>query len=225
MNINEIRKWKHITKLDPDKKISEKNIEKIVNSDSDAIMVSGTLNVTKKNVSALLSVLKRYDIPKILEPPSPECIIDGFDYLFIPSVINTDDAAWIIGKHKKWIQKYQIDWDRIVPEAYIVLNPESDVGRTTKAKTKINEKEITSYAICAEKFFKFPIIYIEYSGRYGNPEIVKSVSKNLESSILFYGGGINSEEKASEMLKYADVVVVGNIFYENLEEGLKTVVR
>ncbi|MBU2565512.1 MAG: geranylgeranylglyceryl/heptaprenylglyceryl phosphate synthase, partial [Candidatus Thermoplasmatota archaeon] len=37
-----IRKWKHIMKLDPDKKISEKNLEKIVGSSSDALMVSGT---------------------------------------------------------------------------------------------------------------------------------------------------------------------------------------
>lgn len=223
MNINEIRKWKHVTKLDPDKYISEKDIGKIVNSGTDAIMVSGTLNVTKKKVSELFSKIKKYDIPKILEPSSPEYIVNGFDYLFIPSVINTDDAAWIVDKHREWIQGYDIDWNMVVPEAYIVLNPDSDVGRITKAKTEINEEEIVAYAVCAEKFFKFPIIYIEYSGGYGDKEIVKSVSKKLEKSLLFYGGGINSEEKASMMLRYADVVVVGNIFYENMEKGLKTV--
>jgi heptaprenylglyceryl phosphate synthase len=54
MNIENIRKWKHVMKLDPDKKISEKNLEKIIGSGSDALMVSGTQNVTRRNVEKIL---------------------------------------------------------------------------------------------------------------------------------------------------------------------------
>ena len=54
--------------------------------------------------------------------------------------------------------------------------------------------------------------------------IVKAAKENLENTILFYGGGITSADQAQEMAKLADVVVVGNIIYDNLEEALKTVV-
>jgi len=225
MNMENIKKWKHIMKLDPDKKISEKNLEKIAKSGSDALMVSGTQNVTRRNVEKILGMIKKYDIPKVLEPPHPDCVVDGFDYVFIPCVINSDEAMWIVGKHKEWVEKYDINWETVVPEAYIVLNPDSMVGKVTKARTNIGQKGVVAYAVCAEKFFNFPIVYIEYSGKYGDPEIVRAVHKSLEKAMLFYGGGINSREKAVEMKKHADVIVVGNAAYEDPGRAVETVVR
>ena len=225
MNIENIRKWKHVMKLDPDKKISEKNLEKIAKSGYDALMVSGTQNVTRRKVEKILGMIKKYDIPKVLEPPHPGCIVDGFDYVFVPCVINSDDAMWVVGKHKEWVEKYDINWERIVPEAYIVLNPDSMVGKVTKARTNIGQKEVVAYAVCAERFFNFPIVYIEYSGKYGDPEIVRAVHKSLEKALLFYGGGINSREKAVEMTKYADVIVIGNAAHEDPGRAVETVVR
>ena len=225
MNMENIKKWKHVMKLDPDKKISEKNLEKIIVSGSDALMVSGTQNVTRRKVEKILGMIKKYDIPKVLEPPHPDCIVDGFDYVFVPCVINSDETMWVVDKHKEWIEKYDINWEIVVPEAYIVLNPDSMVGKVTKAKTNIEKKEIVAYAVCAEKFFNFPIVYIEYSGKYGDPEIVRAVHKSLEKSLLFYGGGINSREKASEMAKYADTIVVGNAAYEDINRAVETVLR
>ena len=66
----------------------------------------------------------------------------------------------------------------------------------------------------AERFFKFPVVYIEYSGMYGNPEYVKAVSEALKDAQLLYGGGINTKEKAEEMSQWA-TIVVGNTIYEN----------
>jgi len=216
--------WKHITKLDPDKPVSPEELSDIVGSGTDAIMVSGTQNITSDKVSKLISMLEEYSIPKILEPVDPLFIqYDGVDSVFVPSIINTNDATWLAGKHKEWVLNHKIDWNAIVPEAYIVLNPDSAVGRLTGALTGISAEDAASYALVAEKYFNFPIIYIEYSGTYGDPEVVKAVAEKLDKSRLFYGGGIDSRQRAQEMKSYADTIIVGNTLYDSLDNFFETI--
>jgi phosphoglycerol geranylgeranyltransferase len=220
------KNWKHITKLDPDKEIPKESVEDIVTSGTDALMLSGTLNVTKENLTHLREQVKEYGVPMVIEPADPSgAIFEGVEGLFVPSVLNTLDTTWIVGKHEYWVKKDKtIKWDMVVPEAYIVLNPVSSVGRVTKAVCSLQAEDVCAYATVAEKYFRFPVIYLEYSGTYGNPEIVKAVSKTLENSLLYYGGGINSKDKAIEMAKYADTIVVGNAVYEKGSKTLKETV-
>lgn len=217
--VEQWRKWKHITKLDPDKKVTPSIIETIIDTGTDAIMISGTLNITREKVKALIDMLKEYDIPKILEPAGPNAMFyKDVDWIFVPTVFNTNNPKWINGVHKSWV-KYdkEIDWSKVVPEAYIILNPKCSAARYTEAKP-IPKEDVVAAALCAEKFFKIPIVYIEYSGTYGDPEIVKAVSEALKESHLFYGGGINTIEKAEIMSKYA-TIVVGNTIYEKGAES------
>lgn len=217
-------KWNHITKLDPDKHISKEALKTIVNSGTDAIMISGTQNINSKKVSELMSLLSSYDIIKILEPAKPEAITyEGIDYLFVPSVLNTTDSQWLIDKHVNWINGYEIYWDIVVPEAYIVLNPDSAVAKLTKAKTDLSIENVIAYGLYAEKYLRIPIVYVEYSGTYGNPLVVKRLKEALNSASLFYGGGIDSKEKAMEMKKYANAIVVGNVAYHSLDKFLETI--
>ena len=216
--------WKHITKLDPDKPITKSALETVVESGTDAIMISGTQNITGKNVSQLISLLKEYEIPKILEPATPDAVMsEDVDYLFVPLVINTGDLKWIVGKHVDWILNHTIRWNEVFPEAYIVLNPDSAVGKLTKSKTALNIEEVIAYALYAEKYLRIPIVYIEYSGTYGDPNLVKRLSEVLDGASLFYGGGIDTKAKAAEMKSYADVIIVGNIVYTNMDSYLETV--
>jgi phosphoglycerol geranylgeranyltransferase len=67
-------------------------------------------------------------------------------------------------------------------------------------------------------------VYIEYSGTYGDPAVVKAASDAIDQSILYYGGGINSAEKAAEMSRYADTIVVGNAVYDQGAVVLKATV-
>jgi len=218
------KNWKHITKLDPDKHISPANLKIIAESGTDAIMISGTQNITDKNVSLLISRLKDYKIPKILEPATPEAVMyEHIDYVFVPLVLNSADLDWIVGKHVEWIKSHTIKWDMVIPEAYIVLNPDSAVAKLTKSKTDLTTEEVIAYAQYAEKYLRLPIIYIEYSGAYGDPSMVKKLSESLTEASLFYGGGIDSKEKATEMKKYADVIVVGNVVYTNMDMFLGTI--
>ncbi|WP_174590485.1 phosphoglycerol geranylgeranyltransferase [Methanocella conradii] len=221
------RKWRHVTKLDPDKPITPKDVAAIVDSGTDAIMLSGTQNITRENVASLADMLKDYDIPKVLEPSNTDGLRDDMDFLFVPSVLNTDVAFWFMGAHRMWVQNFRIDWEKVVPEAYIVLNPKSAVARVTKAKTDILPGEAAAYAECADRFFHFPIVYVEYSGTYGDPAVVKAIRERLHSSILYYGGGINSRERALEMSRYANTIVVGNLVYEpgGIEKLKETIIK
>lgn len=220
------RKWRHITKLDPDRKISQRDVDKIVTSGTDAIMISGTQKITPAKVKHLISMLEKHDVPKILEPSNPQAVFyEEVDAVFVPSVINAMDTEWIIGKHREWVQHFTIPWKKIVPEAYIVLNPKSAVGIVTKSKTDLNGEEVAAYAKVAENYFNFPIVYIEYSGTYGDPEVVKAVSRSLKKATLFYGGGIKSREQALAMKQYADTIIVGNAVYEaGFEKFIETIV-
>ncbi|WAC05767.1 MAG: phosphoglycerol geranylgeranyltransferase [Methanoregula sp.] len=219
--------WVHVTKLDPDKQLKPGDIDAIAASGTDALMLSGTLNVTQENLSALLKQVKAYSLPLVMEPAGPEAVlVQGIDYVFLPSVMNTTDVQWIVGKHRIWVQqqKQQVPWERIVPEAYIVLNPDSSVGRVTKSNCNLKSEEVAAYTTIADHYFHFPIVYIEYSGTYGNPDLVKAASDALDRSILYYGGGINSAEKAAQMSKYADTIVVGNAVYDQGASVLKATV-
>jgi len=221
------REWRHITKLDPDKSIRAGEVEDIATSGTDALMLSGTLNVTKENVTELREQVKEYGLPLVVEPADPSgVILEDIHGLFVPSVLNTPEPVWIVGKHEYWVKNTKdIPWDLVVPEAYIVLNPNSSVGRVTRAICNIPAEDVAAYATVADKYFKFPIVYLEYSGTFGDPEIVKAASEAVEDAVLYYGGGINSGEKAAEMAKYADTIVVGNAVYDNGAAVLKETVR
>jgi len=219
--------WVHVTKLDPDKQLKPGDIDAIAASGTDALMLSGTLNVTKENLAALQKQVKAYDLPLVMEPAGPEAVLlQGIDYVFVPSVLNSADVQWIVGKHRAWVQlqKGKIPWESIVPEAYIVLNPDSSVGKVTKAISTLTPEEVAAYTTVADHYFHFPIVYIEYSGTFGNPAIVKAASDVLDKSLLYYGGGINSAEKAAQMSRYADTIVVGNAVYDQGAAVLKATV-
>jgi phosphoglycerol geranylgeranyltransferase len=221
--------WTHVTKLDPDKRLTGGAIEEIATSGTDALMLSGTQNVTRDNLLELLDQVSPYGLPVVVEPASPDCAIfdGGIDHLFVPSVLNTNDVRWIVGKHYTWLLSNGdgIKWDMVVPEAYIVLNPDSAVGRVTGADCNLSAREVSAFAQVADRYFRFPIVYIEYSGRYGDPRVVQAAAGAVHDALLYYGGGIRSAEQAAEMGRYADTIVVGNAVYEEGIEVLRATVR
>jgi putative glycerol-1-phosphate prenyltransferase len=221
----DVREWRHVFKLDPNKEISDETLEEICESGTDAVIVGGTDGVTFENVLDLMARIRRYTVPCVYEVSSIDTISPGFDLYFIPTVLNSKDPNWIVGLHHEALKEYGelMDWNEIMMEGYCILNSDCKAAQHTSAKTNLNKEDVLAYARMAERMFQLPIFYLEYSGLYGQPEMVSEVKKVLDRTILFYGGGIDSVQKAKEMAGIADVIVVGNVIYDNLSVALKTV--
>lgn len=217
--------WRHAFKLDPNKEIDDETLEVICESGTDGIIVGGTDGVTLDNTLNLLARVRRFPISVALEVSNLESITPGFDYYFIPTVLNSTDTKWIIQMHHSAVKEFgkMMDWEQIVVEGYCILNKDSKVAKLTKAVTELAKEDVFAYAQIAEKMYRLPIFYLEYSGCYGDVEIVSSVKEALNRTRLFYGGGIATAEQAKEMATYADTIIVGNVIYENLKAALSTV--
>ncbi|RTE03990.1 heptaprenylglyceryl phosphate synthase [Paenibacillus whitsoniae] len=223
--IVDIRKWKHVFKLDPDKDISDEALDRLCSSGTDAIMVGGSSGVTFDNTVDLLSRIRQYEVPCVLEISNQEAIVPGFDLFLVPVALNSRDAKWIVGQHQEALKEYgaMLNWDELVAEGYIILNPEATAAQVTSAQTELDAKDVMAYARMADKLFHMPIVYLEYSGTFGDMALVRRTRGVLEQARLFYGGGIDSLEKAQQAAEAADTIVVGNIVYMDLEQALQTV--
>lgn len=220
-----VQAWRHVFKLDPDRPIDDQTLEAVCSSGTDAIMVGGSSGVTYDNTDCLLTRIRKFQIPCVLEVSSLEAIVPGFDLFLIPMVLNSCDPQWMIGNQAKAAEMYgeMIPWNLLVPEGYIVLNPDSTVAKRTEANTLLTESESAAYAQIADRMLQLPIVYVEYSGAFGNMELVSAVGRRLEHARLFYGGGIVDGETARLAASACDTVVVGNIVYSDLDKALKTV--
>lgn len=216
--------WRHVFKLDPAKEIEEDALQAIATSGTDAIIVGGTDDITLDATLDLLMRLRRYPVAVALEVSELEAATMGFDTYLTPSVLNSGTLEHVIEKQVEALEEvgHMLAHADLVGEGYIVLNPDAKVARVTQAKL-LADDTVIAYAQLADSVFRMPVVYLEYSGIYGDPKLVASVKRVLKQGRLFYGGGIDSGERAKEMLEHADTIIVGNIIYENLEAALATV--
>ncbi|WP_407271316.1 heptaprenylglyceryl phosphate synthase [Radiobacillus sp. PE A8.2] len=220
----DLSSWKHVFKLDPAKEISDQDLEKICESGTDAVIVGGTDNITLDNVLDLMSRVRRYTVPCSLEVSNLRALTPGFDFYHVPMVFNSSDKKWITGIQHQAIKDYGnvMDWDEIFVEGYCIMNEQAKAYKLADCFMP-DEEDVIAFARMAENMFRLPIFYLEYSGIYGDLGLVQKVKKQLTDTKLFYGGGISSPEQAKEISQIADVVVVGNVIYENIKQALKTV--
>lgn len=220
-----IQPWRHIFKLDPDRELGEQELEAICLSGTDAILVGGSTGVTYDNTIDLLTRVQRYNLPCALEVSDMEAIVPGFDVYMIPMVLNTPDPVWMIGHHRKAIERFGslIPWEMLLAEGYIVLNGDSAVARLTDSDSNLSSDAAGAYAQIADKLMHLPIVYVEYSGRFGDMDTLRTVRESVEHSRLFYGGGITSSTEAEQAAALCDTVVVGNIVYQDIRKALLTV--
>ena len=221
----DFKEWRHVFKLDPDKDITDDQLAQVCESGTDAIILGGSDGVTPDNVLMLMSRIRRYTVPCVLEVSTIESVTPGFDLYFIPTVLNSRDAKWVTGLHHEAVKQFGdiMNWEEIIVEGYCILNEDCKAANLTNANTNLEIDDVIAYCRIAEKLYNLPIFYLEYSGVYGDSKVVQEVKNSLEHTKLFYGGGIESVDQAKEMASIADTIVVGNILYADLGTALKTV--
>jgi putative glycerol-1-phosphate prenyltransferase len=214
-----------VFKLDPERELSDEALERLCLSGTDGVLVGGSSGVTFDNTVDLMARIRRYEVPCVLELSDREAVVPGFDMFLVPVVLNACDPEWIVGQHHKAVKEYGavMDWDEMLTEGYVILNPDSTAARLTEAETELDAKDLAAYARMAERMFRMPIFYVEYSGTFGDMELVRKAKDVLKETRLFYGGGIDSLEKARQAAEAAHTIVVGNVIYSDLEAALATV--
>ncbi|WP_274654111.1 heptaprenylglyceryl phosphate synthase [Paenibacillus humicola] len=216
--------WRHAFKLDPDKELSDEALEAVCTSGTDAVIVGGSSGVTYDNTNELLSRIRRYPVPCALEASSGEAAVPGFDYYFIPLVLN-GEAEWLVRRQLEALRLYGvfIPWEQTAAEGYVILNGASEAARRTGAETELDAEQIEAIVRMADRLMRLPILYIEYSGVFGDMERLGRIRELLTGARLFYGGGIDGPEKARAAAAWAHTVIVGNAVYDKLNEALSTV--
>lgn len=217
--------WEHVFKLDPDRDISEEHLELICMSGTDAIIVGGSSGVTYENTVDLLSRIRRYSLDCVLEVSTMDGAVPGFDGYFVPFVLNTKQADYLMLNQLEGLQTYGhfVPWHMTAASGYIVLNEDCTAAKVSGAEASLSTQEILPYVWMADRLLHFPLLYIEYSGSFGDMSLLRRIASEVDGARLFYGGGIDGAERASEAAKYAHTVVVGNIVYNNIEAALETV--
>ncbi|MFB6080190.1 MAG: phosphoglycerol geranylgeranyltransferase [Haloferacaceae archaeon] len=221
--------WDHVLKIDPDKELVEgETFEDACATGTDAIEIGGTTGMTAAKMERVVEACAAYDVPLYQEPSNPGVVIesDALEGYLVPTVFNARDAFWVTGAHKEWVRiEDGLDWSRIHTEAYVVLNPDSSVAEYTDADCDQNPEEVACYARVAERMFGQDIVYVEYSGTYGDAETVAAAADALDEATLFYGGGIRDYGSAREMGRHADVVVVGDLLHDAGADAVAETVR
>jgi phosphoglycerol geranylgeranyltransferase len=219
----------HIVKVDPDKELPPgTSYRDIAATGTDAIEVGGTTGMTEEKMAEVVEACEEYDVPVYVEPSNPAAVVhsDAHEGYLIPIVLNAGDPTWITGAHKEWVRiDDAIDWSRTWTEAYVVMNPAASVAAYTEADCDLQADEVAAYATVAEHLLNQEIVYVEYSGTLGDPEIVAAAADALSEATLFYGGGIHDYESARRMATYADTIVVGNLLHDEGAEVLRSTVE
>jgi putative glycerol-1-phosphate prenyltransferase len=223
------RAWRHVTKLDPDRPLPPAVLDLVYQSGTDALLVGGSTGMTTEAVSELLARLQGAPLPVALEVSTLASAIPGPDLFLIPLVLNAGETAWMGGAQAEALGKLLphlapvIPWDLLLPEAYLILNPEATAARLTGAKTDLTAQEAAAWGALAGRVWRLPLLYVEYSGRFGDPTLLQAVKEAAGPAHVIYGGGIKGAAEAAQVAPWANTVVVGNLVYEQPERLAETV--
>jgi len=108
-------------------------------------------------------------------------------------------------------------------EAYIIMNLDSAAAREANVTEDnlLSPQEAKERALAAQHHLESEIIYLEYSGTFGEDEAVEILEKIDDAvswSRIWYGGGLDNRRDVNRVLDAgADAAVVGDVFHRVAE--------
>ena len=170
-------------------------------------------------------------IPEVLNGDSESLVGqlgEGAEYMrdeMVPEMLG-EKLPWLPGVVEDALADFATSWllADAVFEAYVIQNPDSAAAREANVAESdlLTPREAKQRSMAAERHLESELVYLEYSGTYGGDEAAETlnaISDGLTWSRLWYGGGIDSRERAEEMLDAgADTVVVGDAFHRVADE-------
>lgn len=216
---------RHLFKLDPAKCLPDGAVDRLVRSGTDGFIIGGSDGLQLDAVQGLFQDFASRGLPVFMEVSDEAMIVPGASHYLIPMVLNTTDVKWLLGAHHGIVKQYGdfIPWPHVLVEGYCILNPDAKAAQLAKANTDLTESDVAAYASIAENMLRLPVFYVEYSGVFGDSRMLQAARDELVNTKLWYGGGIRTVAQAREMSAIADVIIVGNILYEDFEQALETV--
>ncbi|MDB5085765.1 MAG: geranylgeranylglyceryl/heptaprenylglyceryl phosphate synthase [Bacilli bacterium] len=211
-----------IVKLDPDRTVPAAAWQQLQEAEPDLVLVGGTERITYAKVADLLGLIALHlPVPPIWQEISdPHCVYPGLAGYAVPCVINSASPEWMIGAHAEAIDRFGdlIPWQSIVVEGYLILNPDAAVAKLTNA-IPLPDSLALAYAQAAQTIWNLQTLYVEYSGRWGDIELLHKLSERFRGHLI-YGGGVDSVERASACASGSDSVIIGNAVYETQRDSL-----
>jgi putative glycerol-1-phosphate prenyltransferase len=214
--MTDYRRWRTILKLDPARPLGDERLMEVSAWPVDAIIVGGSGGYGAAEVSALRDRLRRYALPLCLEVSDLAALCPEFDLYLIPLVLNSTEVDWVVGRQQSALKRFGslVDRERMIGEGYCILNPDATAARMAHARTELEPADVVAFARLAQDLLRLPIFYAEYSGIYGDPQVVAAARSVLEDTLLWYGGGIRAPEQVREMAGVADAIIIGNAVYD-----------
>ena len=201
--------------IDPDK--FNRELITLANSCNVSYFFVGGSSLKKNNVNSVLSYVKIHSkIPVVIFPGDEKQLSAKADAVLFLSLLSGRNPDYLIGKQvlaAPFIKKKKIE---CIPTAYILVggSKKSTTQKVTRTEP-LNEKRIAPivHTAIAGELLGFKTIYLEAgSGSKTNisSKIIREV-KNKTTLPLMVGGGIDTVQKASKVIKNgATIVVIGN---------------
>ncbi len=212
--------------IDPDKLSSDQLEETAIISEKagvDFLFVGGSLMTSDTLFHCIRTLKENTEIPVVLFPGNSYQISRNADAMLFLSLISGRNPDMLIGMHVLSAPYIKLSGLETIATGYMLI----DSGKPTSVTYMSNsfpipndKKDIAACTAMAGEMLGLSTIFMD-AGSGASITIPEEMVEFVKGSIevpLIIGGGINTAEKAKNIIEAgADIIVVGNKFEENPE--------